>query len=249
MMSFERILCPVDFSDPSRRALNYAVALSAWYSAPLTVLHAVANVPVFEVTAPFGPLGTPPVMLKDPDVEQERAELRRFIGSAAGTSSVELVVEPADTCPEILRQAIDRKIDLIVMGTHGRSGLRHVLLGSVAEKIIRNASCPILVVPPHAAEVDGVGAAVFKRIVYATDFSKASAAALNHALALAQEADASSHAAACHRVPAGAARHRVAARRRGRSASRRSRSRVSAALACARAGTGADVLQCGHEGE
>jgi nucleotide-binding universal stress UspA family protein len=190
MMSFERILCPVDFSDPSRRALNYAVALSTWYSAPLTVLHAVANVPVFEVTAPFGPLGTPPVMLKDPDVEEERAELRRFIASAAGTPSVELVVETADTCPEILRQAIDRKVDLIVMGTHGRSGLSHVLLGSVAEKIIRNASCPILVVPPHAAEVEGVGAAVFKRIVYATDFSKSSDAALNHALALAQEADA-----------------------------------------------------------
>jgi nucleotide-binding universal stress UspA family protein len=191
MMSFERILCPVDFSDPSRRALNYAVALSAWYSAPLTVLHAVASVPVFEVAAPFGPLGTPPVMLKDRDeIEEQRAALRRFIGSAADAPSVDLVVEMADTCPEILRQAIDRKVDLIVMGTHGRSGVRHVLLGSVAEKIIRNASCPILVVPPHAAEIEGVGAAVFKRIVYATDFSKASTAALNHALALAQEADA-----------------------------------------------------------
>ena len=49
MMSFERILCPVDFSDPSRRALNYAVALSRWYGAPLTVLHVHANAPVFEV--------------------------------------------------------------------------------------------------------------------------------------------------------------------------------------------------------
>jgi nucleotide-binding universal stress UspA family protein len=190
MMSFERILCPVDFSEPSRRALNYAVALSTWYRAPLTVLHAVANVPVFEVTAPFGPLGTPPVMLKDRDVELERAELRRFIASAAGTPSVEVVVEMADTGPEILRQAIDRKVDLIVMGTHGRAGLRHVLLGSVAEKTIRNASCPILVVPPHAPDVDGVASAVFRRIVYATDFSKSSSLALNAALALAQEADA-----------------------------------------------------------
>ena len=190
MMSFERILCPVDFSDPSRRALNYAVALSTWYNAPLAVLHAAANVPVFEVTAPFGPLATPPVILKDRDVEQERAELRRFIGAAAGSPSVELVVEMADACPEILRQAIDRKVDLIVMGTRGRSGLRHAFLGSVAEKIIRNASCPTLVVPPHAADVHGIDAAVFKRIVFATDFSKSSAAALDLALALAQEADA-----------------------------------------------------------
>jgi nucleotide-binding universal stress UspA family protein len=190
MMSFERILCPVDFSEPSRRALNYAVALSTWYSAPLTVLHAVANVPVFEVTAPFGPLGSPPVRLKDRDVEQERAELRRFIGAAAGTPEVELVVELADTYPEILRQAIDRKVDLIVMGTHGRAGLRHVFLGSVAEKIIRNASCPILVVPPHAVAVGGDAVAVFRRIVYCTDFSKPSQLALEYALGLAQEADA-----------------------------------------------------------
>jgi len=76
------------------------------------------------------------------------------------------------------------------MGTHGRTGFRHLLLGSVAEKIIRNASCPILVVPPHAPDVGGDASAVFKRIVYATDFSKPSHLALTYALALAQEADA-----------------------------------------------------------
>jgi nucleotide-binding universal stress UspA family protein len=190
MMSFERILCPVDLSDASRRALSYAVALSTWYNAPLTVLHAVANVPMFEVTAPFGTLGAPPVMLKNHDVEKDRAELRRFMGSTADTPSTEIVVEVADICTEILRQAIDRKVDLIVMGTHGRTGLRHVILGSIAEKILRNASCPILVVPPHAPDVNGVGAAVFKRILHAIDFSKSSNLALAQALALAQEADA-----------------------------------------------------------
>ena len=146
--------------------------------------------PVFEVTAPFGPLGAPPLMQKERDVEEQRADLRQFMGPAAGTSPTEIVVERGDACSEILQQAIDRKADLIVMGTHGRTGLRHVLLGSVAEKIIRNASCPILVVPPHAADVGGDASAVFKRIVYATDFSKPSTAALTCALALAQEADA-----------------------------------------------------------
>jgi len=189
MMSFERILCPVDFSDPSRRALNYAAALSRWHGAPLTVLHAPSNVPVFEVTGPFGPLGTPPLMQKERDITEEAADLRRFMGPANDTST-EIVVERGDACSEILRQAIDRKADLIVMGTHGRTGLRHVLLGSVTEKIIRNASCPVLVVPPHAAAVGGDASAVFKRIVCATDFSKPSGAALTYALALAQEADA-----------------------------------------------------------
>ena len=99
-------------------------------------------------------------------------------------------MERGDAASEILRQAIERKVDLIVMGTHGRTGLRHVLLGSVTEKIIRNASCPVLVVPPHAADVGSAAAAVFKRIVHATDFSKASRAALTCALALAKEADA-----------------------------------------------------------
>ena len=190
MMSFERILCPVDFSDPSRRALVYGVALSRWYGAPLTVLHVHAKAPVFAVTAPFGSLGAPPLIQKERDVEEQRADLRQFMGPAAGTSTTEIVVERGDACSEILQQAIDRKADLIVMGTHGRSGLRHVLLGSVAEKIIRNASCPILVVPPHAAGVGGDTSAVFKRIVYATDFSKPSQLALTCALALAQEADA-----------------------------------------------------------
>ena len=188
MMSFERILCPVDFSDPSRRALNYATALSRWYGAPLTVLHARAREPVFEVTAPFGLLGAPPLMRQD--VEEQPAELRRFMGAANDAAATEIVVERGDVCSEILRQAIDRKADLIVMGTHGHTGLRHVLLGSVTEKIIRNASCPVLVVPPHAADAGSAAAAVFKRIVHATDFSKASSAALTCALALAKEADA-----------------------------------------------------------
>jgi len=190
MMSFDRILCPVDFSDPSSRALIYAAALSRWHGALLTVLHVHAKAPVFEVTAPFGSLGAPPLMQKERDVEEQQAELRQFIEPAAGASASEIVVEHGDACAEILQQAIDRKADLIVMGTHGRTGFRHVLLGSVAEKIIRNASCPILVVPPHAPDVGGDASAVFKRIVYATDFSKPSHLALTYALRLAQEADA-----------------------------------------------------------
>ena len=190
MMSFERILCPVDYSAPSRWALNYASALSRWYGAPLTVLHAHVNAPVFEFTAPFGPLGAPPLMRQDRGIEEQHAELRRFMGPANDTSPTEIVVERGDAASEILRQAIERKADLIVMGTHGRTGLRHVLLGSVTEKIIRNASCPVLVVPPHAADVGSAATAVFKRIVHATDFSKASTAALTCALALAKEADA-----------------------------------------------------------
>jgi nucleotide-binding universal stress UspA family protein len=76
------------------------------------------------------------------------------------------------------------------MGTHGRSGIDHALLGSVAEKVLRKAPCPVLVVPPHAPVDAGSVSPVFKRIVCAIDFSAGSLLALNHALAFAQEADA-----------------------------------------------------------
>jgi nucleotide-binding universal stress UspA family protein len=70
-------------------------------------------------------------MLKEPDPEERRAELRRFMGAAAEAASVEILTEMADPQTEILRQAIDRNVDLIVMGTHGRSGPQQFLLGSV----------------------------------------------------------------------------------------------------------------------
>jgi nucleotide-binding universal stress UspA family protein len=191
MMSLQRILCPVDFSDSSRRAVNHAVALSSWYGASLTVLHVCADVPVFEMASPFGGSSASAATVGESQLEERHAAVRQFVAPAAGTQPLEIIVRGEDDARvEILRAAHALKADLIVMGTHGRSGLDHLLLGSVTEKVLRKAPCPILVVPPQAAAIDRVPSAVFKRIVCAIDFSTGSLLALNHALALAQEADA-----------------------------------------------------------
>ena len=190
MISLQRILCPVDFSDSSKRALDYAVALAAWYEGRLIVLHVCAEVPVFELVSTLGPSSMPPIMLKQSDLDERRAALQRFVASATSTVPDAVVQEATDARSEILQQAGALKADLLVMGTHGRSGFEHLLLGSVTEKVLRKAACPVLVVPPHAAGPGGVSSAVFKRIVCAMDFSNSSLRALEYALDLAQEADA-----------------------------------------------------------
>lgn len=94
------------------------------------------------------------------------------------------------TTAEILAAADAMPADLLVMGTHGRSGFERLVLGSVTEKVLRKAACPVLTVPRGVP--DGVPAppVLFKRIICAVDFSDCSMHALNHAMSLAQEADA-----------------------------------------------------------
>jgi nucleotide-binding universal stress UspA family protein len=188
MTSLTRILCPVDLSDASRQALRHAAALSTWYNAPVTVLHVFPDVQVFEASSPFGGSTMSTVMIGESQLVERRAGVRRFVTEALGTHPVDIVVrDGTDPVAEILTEAAG--VSLVVMGTHGRSGIDHLLLGSVAEKVLRKASCPVLVVPPHAVTGGGVTSPVFKRIVCAIDFSTSSLLALNYALTLAQEAD------------------------------------------------------------
>lgn len=190
MLTQERILCPIDFSDSSKQALAYAKALSSWYDAPLTVIHVCVDLPVFEMASPFGHTAATAVVLEEAQLAERRAAVHSFVTSAGGGDSTEIIVsEGTDAKAEILRQAAAGHASLIVMGTHGRSGLAHLLLGSITEKVLQKAPCPVLVVPPHAAPADSVSP-VFKRIVCAIDFSAGSLLALNLALGLAQEADA-----------------------------------------------------------
>jgi nucleotide-binding universal stress UspA family protein len=187
MLTIERILCPIDFSESSRRALHFAKMLSTWYEAPLTVLHVCVDLPVFEMASPFGHTAATAVVLEEAQLSERRMAVRRFV--ADDTISI-VVREGTDARAEILTEAASCAASLIVMGTHGRSGIEHMLLGSIAEKVLRKAPCPILVVPPHAEMVDVAGSPVFKRIICAVDFSTSSLQAVNWALELAQEADA-----------------------------------------------------------
>lgn len=186
MVRIEQVLCPVDRSPASRLALEYAVALAQWYQARVEVLE-VAPL----VHSPLTELPNPPVPTLAPERHKELAdELRRFVepfsdrGIAIDTRLIE-----ADIVGAILETARQMPADLIVLGTHGRSGLQRLTLGSVTEKVIRRTTCPVLTVPPHArgmADRHATGT-----VLCATDFSPASLSALELALSLAQEADAS----------------------------------------------------------
>ena len=191
MLMLQRILCPIDFSEASRQALHYAKALSSWYDARLVVLHVCVDLPVLDMVLPLGHSASTAVVLEESQLAERRAAVRQFVTPEIGDANVDIVIrEGTDAKAEIVKVATTTEASLIVMGTHGRSGFDHVLLGSVTEKVLHKAPCPILVVPPHAPSVDGGVSPVFKRILCAVDFSAGSLRAVNVALALAQEADA-----------------------------------------------------------
>jgi nucleotide-binding universal stress UspA family protein len=188
MIDIRRILCPIDFSDFSRRALDHAIAIARWYESTVTALHVFSSVPV----AAFGPgpVTFEPIVLTAADRDQLLADTKAFVeaelapGVAVGT-----IIREGNTTAEILDQASSMNADLLVMGTHGRSGFERLLLGSVAEKVLRKARCPVLTVPRRLPDAVPSGPVVFKRIICALDFSECAMQALKYALSLAQEAD------------------------------------------------------------
>ena len=184
MIHINRILCPIDFSECSYRALHHAMAVARWYEASVTVLHVFTNVPNMEV---------PGVPLPDPDHELLIKRMQAFVGASPPLVPVNSVARCApDVRREILDQAQTLPADLVVIGSHGRSGFERVLLGSVTEQVVRKSSCPIMVVPPYAPDADGPGLThgVQPRILCAIDFSDASLGALEYAISLAEESDA-----------------------------------------------------------
>ena len=184
MVKIDRIVCPVDFSDFSRRALDYAVALARWYGARLTVLH-VHHAPFSAATqlAPLAPVE--PVVVTPIDLEQIRSRIAAFTpAEAQALVPVEPKAAEGDPAREILAEAASA--DVIVMGTHGRSGFERLVLGSVTEKVLRKATCSLLTIP-LAAPPAGAVPVLFRRIVAAIDFSSVSMSALRHAASLAAE--------------------------------------------------------------
>jgi nucleotide-binding universal stress UspA family protein len=192
MVEFKHILCPVDFSDFSRRALQYAVALARWYDSDVTVFHS------YGTPMSAGPLGGYPgplaleLLAPSPQElhQQVLAELRSFADAVnAPGVSIHIDACAGGTVQGILAEARTLAADLVVVGTHGRGGLDRLVLGSVTEKVLRKALCPVLTVPPPAPGAPEV-LALLERILCPVDFSDASLKALVYALSLAQEADA-----------------------------------------------------------
>jgi nucleotide-binding universal stress UspA family protein len=184
MITFTHILCPIDLSEASVRALTYATALANWYGARLEVLH-VTRPPEPPTIAADGVVVEPGRAVSSEPVVAEMHRVLAQVGASAVTP--ELLVAGGRTHEVIVERAAAHAVDLIVMGTHGRSGFNRLLLGSVTERLLRVAPCPVLTVSA-AAPAATASAVSFKRILCPIDFSPASLGALACALSLARAA-------------------------------------------------------------
>ncbi len=186
-MELRNILCPLDFSEFSARAFDCAQSLARHYQGTLFAFHVVQSV-----------FSAYPTYI-NPDVVDEVSrglrtfaadEMRDFLENHTQPGvRIESQVQEGDITDTILALALARQADLIVMGTHGRHGLDHLLLGSVTEKVLRKSRCPVLAVrAPLVPPAGPPGAEVrFARILFCVDFSAHSEAGLGYALSLAQE--------------------------------------------------------------
>lgn len=150
MIDLKRILVPTDFSKYSQSALTYAAAFAEKFNAELYLLHVVQDLALY-VPDMIGvaPPATPSVdQLSNAALEA----LQRVIQSShLDRFTVHTAVREGTPFAEVIRFAKETDIDLIVMGTHGHTGLAHMLLGSVTEKVVRKSPCPVLTVrhPEH----------------------------------------------------------------------------------------------------
>jgi nucleotide-binding universal stress UspA family protein len=151
MLSIRRILFPTDFSEPAEYAWPYALTFAQEFGAEVHLLHVVAPPPRLTetYTVPFDPEGTVQALRAEAssslDGQVEAAKSRGLIFSREVRVGVD--------SREIIDYAAKHDIDLIVMATHGRTGLAHVLLGSVAEKVVRKAPCPVLTIKHPSLKV------------------------------------------------------------------------------------------------
>ena len=141
-ISLNKILCPYDFSECSKHALKFAIEFTKNFKAKLYLLHVFDTrafgygETIFDISVPTGDtIDTIKTELENSIPEEIKQELQ-----------VETIAVPGVPFYEIVKLAKESEMDLIVIGTHGRTGLAHMLLGSVAEKVVRKAPCPVLTV-------------------------------------------------------------------------------------------------------
>ena len=139
MADWKKICCAIDFSEPSRHTMEEACALARRLGGELTLLH------VYDLHAPSPELLLSKLERASPEMEARLASWGHDAEGLVG-QRVRTVLLTGPATGEIVRFARDGGFDLVVMGTHGRSGLARALLGSVAEHVVREASCPVLVV-------------------------------------------------------------------------------------------------------
>jgi nucleotide-binding universal stress UspA family protein len=151
MINLKRILVPTDFSEHSRNALRYGAAFADRFGAEIHLLHVFQDL---ALSQPEAVTVGPPIMAPiEQFMASAQASLERLIQeNKLSGLTIHPEVRAGTPFEEIIQFAVDKDIDLIVMGTHGRGWLAHVLLGSVTEKVVRKAPCPVLTVRHHEHE-------------------------------------------------------------------------------------------------
>ncbi len=134
MPAIDRILCPIDFSEPSLLAFDYAVDFAVGLGAELVLVHAFDNPASYDREGQWKP--------SDPSLVKKLDEIKPGQGNVAVTRVLHAGLAEDVIC----WAAQDQACDLIIMGTHGRTGLKHLLFGSTAEYVLKHATCPVLTI-------------------------------------------------------------------------------------------------------
>jgi nucleotide-binding universal stress UspA family protein len=178
--ALKNILYLTDFSEPSEAVLPFATAIAREYGSTVYAFHVMIP-QIYTYMTPD--LADASLTAQE---EAAQAELQRIASHLAGLSHECIVERAISVWPTLERAIKDYKIDLIVLGTHGRTGAQKLLMGSVAEEVFRQAHVPVLTVGPLARR-DTHKSAQFRNVLFAADFSPASVAAAPYAISMAQE--------------------------------------------------------------
>ena len=181
-IALKNILFLTDFSEPSQAALPFAVAMAREFGAKVHALHVLAPDPyVYAYAAPE----TIAVAIEAQE-EAAEAEMQQVAAQFGVVPHDVAVMRGAGVWPALEQAIVDWSADLIVLGTHARTGLHKLMLGSVAEEIFRRSPIPVLTIGPWARQ-GAHNAAQFHRVLFATDFSPEAVAAAPYAISLAEE--------------------------------------------------------------
>ena len=180
LVKIKNILYLTDFSEPSEAALPFAVALGRGYGAKVHALHIFVPTPYVYTTPGLT------VAAIEAAEENAQSEMQRVESQLDGLQHETIMKRGIGVWPAIAQAIQDHDADLIVLGTHGRTGAEKLLLGSVAEEIFRRSLVPVLTIGPRVRSSAHNGAR-FHRVLFATDFSPESLAGAPYAISLAQE--------------------------------------------------------------
>ncbi len=149
MITIKNILVPIDFSDNAELVMEYALTVAHHFKSPLLICF------VAQLYTDYSDFYIPQVPIVTMEEEIDRAakeRMHRFVEKHGNNIKIEECVRMGNVAHEILTLAKERQVDLIVMGTHGFQGLEKILFGSVAEKVVKTATCPVLTIKPRPVE-------------------------------------------------------------------------------------------------